>query len=83
MSRVIVATMWHGPQMVGVVDEAAPPTAGELDVIALELTPDNCGVKPAVRVLDDATPPAYVDSGEPVCEDRWPSPMAWALTLRR
>jgi hypothetical protein len=71
---VIIATMWQGPEVMGAVDPAAPPTQADLDAIADRLTQENCGVKPVVRVLADASLPAYVveDPG-PVCEDvgRW------------
>lgn len=79
MKSFIVATMWTGPKVVGAVDPAAPPTQAQLDAMAVSLTPENCGVRPTVRVIEDATPPAYFDSGEPVCEtsQQWPALMAW------
>jgi hypothetical protein len=73
-ASVIVAVMWDGPQLVGAVNPAAPPSQAELDAIAVRLTAENCGVRPTVRVLEEFALPAYEDSGEPVCEDRqrWP-----------
>ena len=65
----IVATMWTGPEVVGAVDAAAPPTQADLDAIADRMTPTNRGVRPVVRVLEDATLPAYFDSGEATCEE--------------
>jgi hypothetical protein len=66
--EVIVATMWTGPQMVSAVDPAAPPTQADLDAIADELTPGNCGVRPTVRVVEEFAIPPYEDSAEPTCE---------------
>jgi hypothetical protein len=44
-------------------------------VPAARMTADNCGVRPAVRVLEDATLPAYEETGEATCkelhEDGW------------
>jgi hypothetical protein len=79
--RVIVATMWCGPRSEGAVDETAPPTPADLYAIAVRLTPENCGVKPVMRVLENATPPPFVDTGEPVCEEvyEWP----WRRYVRR
>lgn len=70
MRNVVIATMWDHVEVVGAVDPAAPPTQAELDAIAERLTPENCGVRPVVRVVEQMTIPAYVDGGEPVCEDR-------------
>jgi hypothetical protein len=50
-------------------DAAAPPTQADLDAIADSLTAENCGVRPVVRVLEDATLPAHEDTGEPTCEE--------------
>ena len=71
---VIVATMWTGPEVVGAVDQAAPPTEAELDAIAHRLTAENCAVRPVVRVVCEFVLPPYVDTGEPTCEEiheRW------------
>jgi hypothetical protein len=71
VNAVIVATMWDHVEVVGAVDPAAPPTQGELDAIADRMTRENCGVRPVVRVLEEFALPAFEDSGEPVCEDRY------------
>jgi hypothetical protein len=68
-ASVIVATMWDRVEVVGAVDPAAPPTQAELDAIADRMTAKNCGVRPAVRVLEDATLPAYEETGEATCEE--------------
>ena len=72
-TNVIVATMWHGPQVVGAVNPAAPPTPADLDAIAARLTADNCGVRPPVRVLEQFALPAFTVEPGPTCEDvqRW------------
>ena len=57
------------PEVVGAVDAAAPTTQADLDAKADRMTPTNCGVRPVVRVLEDATLPAYFDSGEATCEE--------------
>ena len=80
---VIVATMWDGPKVVGAVDPAAPPSQADLDAIATRLTAENCGVRPTVRVLGEFGIPAYVDTGEAVCEDRYRFLVAFcAVALR-
>jgi hypothetical protein len=68
-ASVIVATMWDHVEVVGAVDAAAPPTQADLDAIADSLTAENCGVRPVVRVLEDATLPAHEDTGEATCEE--------------
>jgi hypothetical protein len=64
--------MWDRVELVGAVDDAAPPTTAELDAIAAARTASNCGVVPVVRVLEQFALPGYVDYAEPVCEDTWP-----------
>jgi hypothetical protein len=73
-ASVIIATMWDHVKVVGAVDPAAPPSQANLDTIADSLVAENCGVRPVVRTLEEFRVPAYVDTGEPVCEDRqrWP-----------
>jgi hypothetical protein len=67
--------MWTGPQVVGPVDPAAPPTQADLDAIADSLVAENCGVRPVVRTLEEFAIPAFtVEDPGSVCEDRrrWP-----------
>jgi hypothetical protein len=65
MKNVVVATMWTGPEVVGAVDPAAPPTQTDLHAIADSLMPRNCGTRPEVRVLEEFTLPPHEDSREP------------------
>lgn len=68
MRQVTTATMWWGPQTVGAVDPAAPPTQAQLDAIADKMTAENCGVRPAVRTVEEFAIPPFTDSGERPCE---------------
>jgi hypothetical protein len=79
--RVIMATMWCGPEVVGAVDEA-PPSQADVDQTADELTAKDCAVKPTVRVVDQFTTLAYWDSGEPACEDSQGWPWCWTPARR-
>jgi hypothetical protein len=78
VSVVIVATMWDRVVVVGAVNPAAPPTQVEVDAIAVRMTPENCGVRPAVRVLEEFALPAFrVEDPGQVCEEQqrrvpWP-----------
>lgn len=61
MSRTVVAELWGGASVVRALSNADPdPTPHELGVIADSLTAENDGVRPVVRVLDQATLPGRV-----------------------
>jgi hypothetical protein len=77
VTRVIIASMWSHVEVVGVVDDAAPPTTDQLDAIATARTAANCGVVPVVRVLEQLALPACVDYPEPVCEEEATQPRSW------
>ena len=81
-TAVVIATMWDGPKHVRAVDPAAPPSPGELDAIADRLTPENCGVRPVVRVIEESAIPVFVviDPG-PTCEELHPG--RWRRYVRR
>lgn len=55
--RAVVATMWNGVRVLAVLAPGAPdPAPGSLAALAARLTPENGGVAPTVRVLEQAAP---------------------------